>query len=105
MRWPGVTRAGQTPLPWSLDDPARGTAAADLFARLSAEHKMPFARSANDPAHLAERVTAFDPTAEEIVWIRPVAGRLNGSRSVLAWPRITAIDELPDGSQVLTVAP
>ena len=69
-----LDHTGDTATTWSLDDPASIEAAADLFARLDAERKIPFARSAHQPADAAERITAFDPTVEEIVWVRAVAG-------------------------------
>lgn len=65
---------GDTTVQWALDDPASLAEAEALFERLRAECKIPFARAAGAPAREAERVGRFDPTAEEILWVRPVAG-------------------------------
>jgi hypothetical protein len=69
-----LDRTGDTMVAWSLDDPASLAEAEALFDRLRAERKIPFARAAGAPAADAERGRTFDPTAEEIVWVRPVAG-------------------------------
>ena len=69
-----LDQSGDTAVAWSIEDPASVAAADQLFARLSAERKLPFARSGGAPAADAELIRAFDPTAEEIVWVRPVAG-------------------------------
>jgi hypothetical protein len=69
-----LDRSGDTALAWSVDDPASLEQAEALFARLAAERKIPFARRPGAPADDAERITVFDPGAEEIVWVRPVAG-------------------------------
>lgn len=65
---------GDTCVAWSLDDPASLAEAEACFARLSAERKIPFVRAAGAPAVEAEQVSRFDPTVEEIVWVRPVQG-------------------------------
>lgn len=69
-----LDRSGDTTLTWELEDQASTRRAEELFAQLEAERKIPFARTAGAPASEAERITAFDPTFEEIVWVRPVAG-------------------------------
>lgn len=69
-----LDHSGDTTVTWALDDPASIAQAEAVFARLLRERKIPFARPAGAPADDAERITAFDPHAEEIVWIRPVAG-------------------------------
>jgi hypothetical protein len=69
-----LDRSGDTKTAWTLDDPVSVQRAEELFARLTRERKIPFARSAGAAASEAERVTAFDATFEEIVWVRPVAG-------------------------------
>ena len=65
---------GDTAIEWKVDDPASVAEADALFARLTAERKLAFARAAGAPAAEAELIRRFDPTAEEIVWVRPVAG-------------------------------
>ena len=69
-----LDRSGDTTVAWTLDDPGSVHRAEELFARLTSERKIPFARSAGAPASEAERISVFDATLEEIVWIRPVAG-------------------------------
>jgi hypothetical protein len=69
-----LDETGDTTITWALDDPATVEQAEQLFARLVRESKIPFARPAGSPAADAEKISAFDPTAEEIVWVRPVAG-------------------------------
>lgn len=69
-----LDHTGDTAVAWSLDDPASVAEAEALFARLAAECRIPFARAAGAPAREAERITRFDPAAEEILWVRPVAG-------------------------------
>ena len=69
-----LDETGDTTITWAIDDPATIAEAELLFARLVAEHKIPFARAAGSPASDAEKISAFDPSAEEIIWVRPVAG-------------------------------
>ncbi|MFM8302876.1 MAG: hypothetical protein ACKOA9_01050 [Actinomycetota bacterium] len=65
---------GDTTVTWAPDDPASLLEAEALFDRLRSERKIPFARVVGAPAREAERIARFDPDAEEIVWVRPVAG-------------------------------
>ena len=65
---------GDTLVDWDVDDNATVREAEEVFARLTAERRIPFARPAGAPADDAERITAFDPELEEIIWVRPVAG-------------------------------
>jgi len=69
-----LDHTGDTTLAWAVDDPASLAEAEALFARLTAERKIPFARAVGAPADAAERIRSFDPAAEEIVWVRPVTG-------------------------------
>ena len=69
-----VDETGDSTLTWTRDDEASVVAAAEMFTRLAAERKLPFARAAGAPASEAELVRNFDPDAEEIVWVRPVVG-------------------------------
>jgi hypothetical protein len=62
-----LDETGDTTITWAVDDPA-------TIARLVAERKIPFARPAGSTAGDAEKISAFDPSVEEIVWVRPVAG-------------------------------
>lgn len=69
-----LDETGDTSITWAMDDPATITEAEMVFARLVRERKIPFARAAGSPAGDAEKISAFDPNAEEIVWVRPIAG-------------------------------
>jgi hypothetical protein len=65
---------GDTLVDWAIDDEAAVREAEDLFARLSSERRIPFARPPGCTAEDAERITEFDPGLEEIIWVRPIAG-------------------------------
>lgn len=65
---------GDTLVDWEIDDQAAVREAEELFARLSAERRIPFARASGTIAEDAERITTFDPGLEEIIWVRPIAG-------------------------------
>ena len=70
-----LDHTGDTTVAWSVDDPESVAHTARVFDRLTRECKIPFARA--PPVRRltdAERVRAFDPAADEIVWVRPVAG-------------------------------
>jgi hypothetical protein len=69
-----LDETGDTTITWAVDDPATIREAEAVFARLVAERKIPFARPAGSTAGDAEKISAFDPSVEEIVWVRPVAG-------------------------------
>lgn len=69
-----LDETGDTAITWAADDPATIAEAEALFARLVTERKIPFARAAGSPADAAEKISSFDPDAEEIVWVRPIAG-------------------------------
>jgi hypothetical protein len=65
---------GDTLVDWDVDDQTAVQEAEELFARLSAERRIPFARTPGATAEDAERIRAFDPDLEEIIWVRPIAG-------------------------------
>ena len=65
---------GDTLVTWEVGDELAVRQAADLFAQLARERKIPFARASGAPAESAEQINVFDPNAEEIIWIRPIAG-------------------------------
>jgi hypothetical protein len=69
-----LDHTGDTTIAWSVDDPESIAKAERVFDRLARERKIPFARGAGAPANEAERIRTFDPTADEILWVRPVAG-------------------------------
>jgi len=69
-----VDWTGDSAITWAVDDPVSIAEAEVVFARLVGERKIPFARAAGAPASDAERISAFDPALDEIVWVRPIAG-------------------------------
>jgi hypothetical protein len=69
-----LDRTGDTVVAWDVADPTSVAEAEALFARLTRECKIPFARPATGTARDAERIRSFDPAIDEIVWVRPVAG-------------------------------
>jgi hypothetical protein len=69
-----IDETGDTVVTWGPDDPATIAEAAAIFRRLDLERRMAFARPAGAPASEAERIHAFDPHAEEIIWVRPIQG-------------------------------
>ena len=69
-----LDETGDTTITWAVDDPATIAEAEAVFTRLVGQAKIPFARLAGAPAAAAEKIAAFDPNAEEIVWVRPIAG-------------------------------
>jgi hypothetical protein len=66
---------GDTAVAWDVDDAEAVRAAEALFARLlTEERRMAFARPAGARAEDSELIRAFDPTAEEILMVRPIQG-------------------------------
>jgi hypothetical protein len=65
---------GDTTVAWDVYDLESIRVAEELFARLTAERKIPFARAVGAPAEEAVQIREFDPNAEEIIWVRPIAG-------------------------------
>jgi hypothetical protein len=65
---------GDTLVTWDVDDESATRQAENLFAQLTLERKIPFARSAGASADEAEQIHSFDPNAEEIIWVRPITG-------------------------------
>lgn len=66
--------SGDTVVEWSTTDETSVAEAAELFLALQAERRLPFARRAGEPAADATKIKQFDPTVEEIVWVRPITG-------------------------------
>lgn len=66
---------GHRSVSWHAHDPSSVERAAQLFRSLTAQRLVPFARVAS-PATSAdfEQVRTFDPTASEIMWVRPLQG-------------------------------
>lgn len=69
-----IDETGDTVVTWAQDDPATIAEAEAIFQRLDLERRMAFARPEGAPAGEAERIHAFDPSAEEIIWVRPIQG-------------------------------
>lgn len=66
---------GHRSVPWHADDPASVAHAELLFRSLTDQRLIPFARLAQ-PERGAdfEQMGAFDPHADEIMWVRPLQG-------------------------------
>lgn len=70
-----MDQTGDTVIPWDIDDDTSLQAAeAEFTHQLTRRHRVPFARRCGEPANQATPITAFDPTAEEILFAAPVMG-------------------------------
>jgi hypothetical protein len=69
-----LDQSGDTTVAWDLTDEESVARAEELFASLSKERKIPFARNPGVHADEAVQIREFDPNAEEIIWVRPIAG-------------------------------
>ena len=69
-----IDATGDTILEWAPDDLLAVARAEAIFDDLRARRQLAFVRRAGESAHDAERVASFDPGAEEIIWVRPIAG-------------------------------
>jgi hypothetical protein len=67
--------SGDTVLDWEIEDNEAVREAEALFRRLvDDERRMAFARPAEGTAEDAELIRSFDPTAEEILMVKPIQG-------------------------------
>jgi len=62
---------GHREVRWSGTDPISIQRAAEAFGDLAQQRMVPFARTGLDDFH---QVRAFDPSADEILWVRPLQG-------------------------------
>jgi hypothetical protein len=69
-----LDETGDTMVTWSLEDAEALERASKLFAVELAKGSLAFSIPPGGRDRDAERVTRFDPQADEIVWVRPVAG-------------------------------
>jgi hypothetical protein len=69
-----LDETGDTMLTWSLEDTEALERAATVFDTEVAKGSLAFSIPPGGRDRDAERVTRFDPGADEIVWVRPVAG-------------------------------
>lgn len=69
-----IDETGDTTVVWTEGDADSVIRAEGAFNRLRDKRHLAFARAPGAPAEEAERVYAFDPVAEEIVWARPITG-------------------------------
>jgi hypothetical protein len=69
-----IEESVDTTVLWKEGDSASLTRAGHVFDHLRDSRHLAFARPQGAPAEHAERIYAFDPEAEEIVWVRPIAG-------------------------------
>ena len=68
-----LDETGDTTVAWSVDDPKSVEHARRRFARQRCS-AVPIARPAGAPASATRIITEFDPSVDEIIWARPVAG-------------------------------
>ena len=69
-----LDETGDTMVTWSLEDAAALERAGDLFEVELAKGNLAFSIPPGGRDRDAARVTRFDPGADEIVWVRSVAG-------------------------------
>lgn len=69
-----LDQSGDTLVEWSLEDAESLERATTIFHGQLAEKKLAFAVPPGGKADDAERITGFDPTAAEILWVHPIAG-------------------------------
>jgi hypothetical protein len=62
---------GHSTLQWAVGDATSVAAAHERFEALSAQCLKPFQRTAHQEY---APMPAFDPTADEILWVRPLQG-------------------------------
>jgi hypothetical protein len=65
---------GDTTVTWSVQDAATLERAEALFEQMQKQRHLAFAVPKGGLAEDAERVKAFDPGAEEIIWVRAIQG-------------------------------
>jgi len=67
--------SGDTAVAWDITDTETVRAAEELFRRLMVtDKKIPFARPLGASSDTAVQIDEFDPRAEEILFVRPIAG-------------------------------
>jgi hypothetical protein len=69
-----LDETGDVMMTWSLEDTATLDRAEAAFEAELSKGKLAFAVPRGGRDHDAERVSRFDPSADEIVWVRPIAG-------------------------------
>lgn len=69
-----LNSSGDTTIAWDTLDTASLDQAEAIFEKLAGERKIPFARAAGAQAEETVQIKTFDPSAEEIIWIRPITG-------------------------------
>jgi hypothetical protein len=69
-----LDQTGDTVITWSVEQAATLERAEAVFEQMLAAKKMAFARPEGGQADDAERIYAFEPNCEEIIWVRPIQG-------------------------------
>ncbi len=69
-----IDETGDTTVAWEKGDSASIARAEGVFNQLRDKRHLAFARGQGAPAEDTERIFSFDATAEEILWVRPIAG-------------------------------
>lgn len=65
---------GDSVITWTVENAATLERAEAVFEQMLAGRKMAFARPEGGQADDAERIYAFQPDCEEIIWVRPIQG-------------------------------
>jgi hypothetical protein len=69
-----LDETGDTTIEWTVDDDEALRRAETLFRQQMNARQMAFSRPAQGTVEDADRIFAFDPNAEEIIWVRPIQG-------------------------------
>jgi hypothetical protein len=69
-----IDSTGDSTVEWDLYDEATVDRAQELFRQLIGQRQIAFGRPAGAPVEEAERLYAFAPESEEILWVRPIQG-------------------------------
>lgn len=69
-----IDETGDTELAWTAEDGAALEAASRTFAEQRSMRRLAFARAAGATAAEVVQIDSFDPTADEIIWVRPITG-------------------------------
>ncbi|HXZ82378.1 MAG TPA: hypothetical protein VED84_01350 [Acidimicrobiales bacterium] len=64
--------SGDTEVLWDVNDDEALARTADRFDMLAAQGKLAFERSGSETT--TSRIDAFNPHADEIIWVRPLQG-------------------------------
>lgn len=69
-----LNTTGHTDVTWDTDDMESTEAATIAFMELQMKGYFAFERLGTDQVELGRRLDSFDPSVEEIFWLRPLVG-------------------------------